>query len=105
MDVYFKDPLNEFRGVKRYQQMINFMSNWFGDVKMDLHDIKRLGQQIHTRWTLSWTTPLPWRPRIAIPGKSELTVNDQDLIISHIDFWDCSRVDVLKQHLPKYVKS
>jgi hypothetical protein len=46
----------------------------------------------------SWTTPLPWRPRIAIPGWSELKLNADELIISHIDYWDCSRLDVLKQH-------
>ena len=31
-DVYFKDPLNEFRGVKRYQEMIGFMEQWFQQV-------------------------------------------------------------------------
>lgn len=98
VDVYFKDPLNEFRGIKRYQQMINFMATWLSDIKMDLYDIKRSGQQIDTRWTLFWTSPLPWRPRIAISGKTQLKLNDQDLIISHIDYWDCSRLDVVKQH-------
>lgn len=98
-DVFFKDPLNEFRGIARYQQMIGFIGTWFLNLKLDLHDIRRDGDTIVTRWTLSWNTPLPWKPRISIPGWSELRLNGDDLIVSHIDYWDCSRIDVLKQHL------
>ena len=107
-DVYFKDPMTEFRGIKRYQAMIGFMSHWFQNIQMELHHIEQIGDlpeplrdRIETRWTLSWTTPLPWQPRIAISGKSELMLNDQNLIISHIDYWDCSRWDVLQQHFSR----
>ncbi len=97
-DVYFKDPLSEFRGRDRYQQTIGFIKTWFLNVKMDLHTIQRTGDLIRTDWTLSWNTPLPWKPRISISGWSELTVNADDLIVSHLDYWHCSRLDVLKQH-------
>lgn len=97
-DVYFQDPLNKFRGVKRYKQMINFIETLFLNPKMDLHNIQRLGDTIKTEWTLSWNTPLPWKPRISIPGWSELGLNSDDLIISHVDYWNCSRLDVVKQH-------
>jgi hypothetical protein len=97
-DVYFKDPLNEFRGLKRYQEMIRFIQTWFQDVRMDVADIQQQENSITTEWTLHWTTPLPWRPRIAIPGRSELKLNREGLICSHIDYWHCSRLDVLKQH-------
>lgn len=98
-DVYFQDPLNKFRGVERYKQMIKFIETWFLNPKMDLHDIQTEGNTITTKWTLSWNTPLPWRPRISIPGWSELRLNSDGLIVSHIDYWNCSRLDVLKQHL------
>ncbi|MEH1966367.1 MULTISPECIES: DUF2358 domain-containing protein [unclassified Nostoc] len=97
-DVYFKDPLNKFSGVKRYKEMINFIKTWFLDPKMDLHNIQRLGDTIKTEWTLSWNTPLPWKPRISIPGWSELGLNSEGLIVSHVDYWNCSRLDVVKQH-------
>ena len=107
-DVYFKDPMTEFRGIKRYQSMIGFMSHWFQNIQMELHHIEQIGDlaeplrdRIETRWTLSWTTPLPWQPRIAISGRSELMLNGQNLIISHIDYWDCSRWDVLRQHFSR----
>lgn len=97
-DVYFKDPVSEFRGCDRYQQNIRFIETWFRDPQLDLHKIQRDADRIRTDWTLSWTTPLPWQPRITIDGWSELLVNDEEKIISHIDYWHCSRWDVLKQH-------
>jgi hypothetical protein len=99
-DVYFQDPLNRFRGIERYRQMIAFISSWFIDIKLDLREIRRTGNTIETRWTLSWTAPVPWNPRMAIPGWSELKLNAQGLIESHIDYWDCSRLDVVRQLLP-----
>jgi hypothetical protein len=96
-DVYFKDPLNQFRGIQRYQKMIGFIQQWFINVQLDLHEISQSDNLIKTRWTLSWTTPLPWKPRISIPGWSELKLNSSGLICSHIDYWDCSRFDVIKQ--------
>jgi Uncharacterized conserved protein (DUF2358) len=98
-NVYFQDPMNKFRGIQRYREMIGFMATWFEEIKMDVHSIDRQGERIETRWTLHWTTPLPWRPRIAIPGKSELTLDSSDRVISHIDYWEISKLDVIWQHL------
>ena len=96
-NVYFEDPLNKFQGIDRYQKMINFMNSWFNDIQLDLHDISQSGNVIKTRWTLSWTAPTPWKPRMAIPGWSELKLNTDGLINSHIDYWDISWLNVLKQ--------
>ncbi|AFY95112.1 DUF2358 domain-containing protein [Chamaesiphon minutus] len=97
-DVYFKDPLTQFRGLPRYRKTIEFIQKWFEHPHLEMYEIDRVDRLITTRWLLSWNTPLPWHPRIEIPGKSELTLNDADLIISHIDYWDRSPLDVLKQH-------
>lgn len=96
-DVYFKDPLNEFRGLDRYRRTIGFLSTWFRDIQMELHDIHPSGNTIQTQWTLNLTAPLPWRPRLAIPGRSELTLNREGLIVSHVDYWHCSRWQVIQQ--------
>jgi len=97
-DVCFQDPLNRFQGVERYKQMIAFLERWFADLKMDLHDIRQDGNSIRSEWTLSWRSPLPWKPKIAITGWSELQLNSAGLITSHVDYWHCSRWDVLRQH-------
>jgi len=101
-DVYFKDPMTEFRGCDRYRQMIGLIKTWFLNPQLDLHNIQQTGSNIRTDWTLSWTTPLPWKPNIQITGWSELTLNEAGLIASHIDYWHCSRLDVLKQHFGKF---
>jgi hypothetical protein len=104
-DVYFQDPLTRFRGLNRYRQTIAFIQTWFKNPHLELYEIEELvgGSQhqhrsITTRWSLSWNTPLPWYPRIEITGNSELLVNDLNLIVSHIDYWDRSPLHVLKQH-------
>jgi hypothetical protein len=97
-DVYFQDPLNRFRGVDRYQRMIGFIGHWFRDIDLQLHNIQYTDpSQIHTRWTLNWVAPLPWQPAMSIPGHSELGLGEDGKIISHIDYWDYSRLAVLKQ--------
>ena len=97
-DVYFQDPLTKFRGLKRYRQSIEFIRTWFKAPRLEVFEIDRQDSLITTRWALSWNTPLPWYPRIEITGNSEMLLNDRELIISHIDYWNCSPFDVLKQH-------
>ncbi|MEB3293949.1 MAG: DUF2358 domain-containing protein [Synechococcales bacterium] len=97
-DVYFKDPMTQFRGIQRYQQMIEFIDRFFQEPTLILHAMEQTGDRIRTDWTLSWTTPLPWRPRISITGWSELELNEAGLIRSHIDYWNCSKWNVLQQH-------
>ncbi|MCU0568729.1 MAG: DUF2358 domain-containing protein [Oculatellaceae cyanobacterium Prado106] len=99
-NVYFKDPMNEFVGRDRYQKMIAFLDTWLQDLKIDLHQIQQNGSDIRTDWTLRLTPPLPWKPKVVVDGWSELKLDSAGLIISHIDYWHCSRLAVLKQHLP-----
>ena len=96
-DVFFQDPLNQFRGVEQYRRMIGFIATYFQDVVMEVHDLQQQQNHIHSRWTLRWTAPFPWKPRMAISGRSELQVNSDGKICSHIDYWDCSRWAVFKQ--------
>lgn len=95
--VFFKDPWISFRGVRQYRWMISFIERAFIDVKMDLHGIEQTDNQIDTDWTLSWVAPMSWKPAISISGCSELKLNAEGLIASHIDYWNCSRLDVVKQ--------
>lgn len=99
LDVYFQDPVFKFRGLELYKWMIKFIHIFFTSLRMDLHHIEQDKNMIKTEWTLSWNASLPWKPRISISGWTQLDLNNQGLISSHIDYWHCSRLDVLKQHL------
>ena len=97
-NVYFKDPMNEFYGVERYKRMIGFIKQWFHDIELELHNVEQPQENTFiTRWTLNFTAPTPWQPRLSIPGWSQLQINKEGLICSHIDYWNCSRWDVVKQ--------
>ncbi len=96
-DVYFKDPLNEFKGIDRYRKMIGFLEGFFRDIVLELHDIQQNDDTITTEWTLNMTPPLPWKPRIFIPGWTELKLNSDRQISSHIDRWHISPFNVLLQ--------
>jgi hypothetical protein len=96
--VFFKDPMTQFQGLDRYKNMVSFMGTWFKQMQLELHGMEQQDQVIHSRWTLSWTGPLPWKPHIVISGRTEMTLNEAGLIASHIDYWDCSRLDMIRQH-------
>ncbi len=97
--VYFRDPLNEFRGLDRYRAMVESLGRWLQEIHLELHDIKQVGSHIRTEWTLRGSLPLPWRPRLCVPGWTEMQLNAAGLIGSHIDYWHCSRWQVLLQIL------
>jgi hypothetical protein len=96
-DIYFQDPLNKFTGIDRYQKMIQLMNKWLIDMKIDLQEISQTENTIKSRWILSWTMSLPWRPRLEIPGTSEMIINENGLIQTHIDYWDISFWQVFQQ--------
>jgi hypothetical protein len=96
--VYFEDPLNRFRGVQRYRDMIAFIDRWFIDPRLDLHALTCPGpDHIQTEWTLRWVAPLPWKPAMAISGWTDYRLNGDGKIVSHIDHWHCSRWTVVQQ--------
>ena len=96
-NIHFKDKLYDFYGLKKYQDMIGFISKWFQNLNLELHEIKQEDNQINTRWTMSWNSPLPWQPFISVSGTSTLKV-ENNLITAHYDYWDCTVFDVVKQH-------
>lgn len=97
-DVTFKDPLNKFKGVGLFKKMIGFIDWFFGDVQMDLHSIEQSSPSlIEMHWTLNMNPPVPWSARLHIPGRTELQLSEQGLIESHVDYWNCSRLNVLRQ--------
>jgi hypothetical protein len=97
-NVYFEDPLNKFTGLKRYQKMIKLIGTLFQNIHLELHSIEQKEQTIITEWTLNMTSPLPWKPRLSIPGWSELKLNQQELIIAHCDRWKITPWQVLLQN-------
>lgn len=96
-DVHFKDPVYDFKGLKKYREMIVFLKKWFANLHLELHEINQNEAEINTRWTMSWYSPLPWQPFISVSGRSILKV-ENNLIIAHYDYWDKPFWDMIAQH-------
>ncbi|OSX71459.1 hypothetical protein BU14_0532s0018 [Porphyra umbilicalis] len=72
-DVLFEDPLNRFRGVRKYRANIGFLKDSFAfrNSAMFLHDTVAEEDAVVTRWTLAMTAAfLPWAPRVVFTGES-----------------------------------
>ncbi|MEN9220603.1 MAG: DUF2358 domain-containing protein [Thermostichales cyanobacterium SRBZ-1_bins_19] len=95
--VIFRDPMSRLRGRSQFEGMIRWMGQWFQELRLQLHEIYSQGAVIHTRWTMSWVAPLPWKPRLQVTGRSQLWVNEQGLIAAQTDYWDCSRWQLFLQ--------
>jgi hypothetical protein len=65
------------------------------------------GTAIDVDWLVSFTYPLPWRPRITVSGKSRATFATSrssfppGLVVSVIDEWDVSVWNIFSQSLPR----
>ncbi|EKX40646.1 hypothetical protein GUITHDRAFT_113180 [Guillardia theta CCMP2712] len=92
-EVAFRDPLNKFEGIKKYQDNIQMLkdSPLFTDGKMDLHQVEVVDPNtVITRWTLGMTfKAFPWRPRLEFTGSTKYVLDaDSGLVVEHIDEWD-----------------
>lgn len=93
-DVLFEDPLNKFRGAKRYASNISFLkeSPVFTQAKFYLHSSRTLPDRstVRTRWTLQMTVAaLPWKPTVIFTGISDYRVDiSSKLVTGHYDYWD-----------------
>jgi len=91
-DVLFTDPLNKFTGIQKYKDNIKMLkdSPLFTAGKMDLHEVKVVDDtRVDTRWTLQMTfKPFPWRPRLLFTGTTKYIMNEDGLVVKHLDEWD-----------------
>mmetsp|Transcript_23657 Transcript_23657/g.30677 ORF Transcript_23657/g.30677 Transcript_23657/m.30677 type:complete len:428 (+) Transcript_23657:57-1340(+) len=66
-------------------------------------DLDSNGGQLELKWIKSATWPLPWRPRIQVLGKSTITADGDNKIVSIKDQWEVSPFQaVLKQAVPRF---
>lgn len=92
--VVFEDPLNRFRGTKRYAANIAFLnkSPVFSQAKLTLYDLRIIGKgqdTVRTRWCLFMQANLPWKPVVAFTGQSDYVIDLSDgSVIKHVDYWD-----------------
>lgn len=105
-NIYFKDPVNTFKGKFNYRIIfwtLRFHAKlFFSEIYFDVHQIDRVEtDSIRVDWTVRGTLRLPWRSKLFFNGYSMYKLDRNGLIYEHIDTWDRSPTEILKQFLPK----
>jgi hypothetical protein len=105
-DIEFRDPVNRFKGKFNYRVIfwtLRFHGRlFFTELYFDLHTIQPDSPQtIRADWTVRGTLRLPWQANLFFNGYSIYYFNPAGLIDRHVDTWDRSPVEILKQFLPQ----
>lgn len=101
-DIDFRDPVNHFKGKFNYRIVfwtLRFHARlFFTAIFFDLHSVTQTdADTILATWTVRGTLRLPWKARIYFNGYSTYKLNQDGKIYEHIDTWDRSPVEILKQ--------
>jgi hypothetical protein len=107
--IYFRDPVNSFKGKLNYRIIfwtLRFHGRlFFTELFFDLHqvapatEISSSGGTIRADWTVRGTLRLPWKPKLFFNGYSIYKLDSQGVIYEHIDTWDRSPEEILKQFI------
>lgn len=101
-DIYFRDPVNTFKGKLNYRIIfwtLRFHARlFFRNIDFDLHDLYASDDRtILGIWTVRGTLRVPWKAQILFNGTSTYKLDESGRIYEHVDRWDRSPGEVLKQ--------
>lgn len=104
-DIRFCDPVNEFKGKFNYRIIfwtLRFHAQlFFTQIAFDLHQVIQPADDIIlAKWTVRGILRVPWRTRLFFNGYSTYKLNSDCLIYEHIDTWDKTPQEILKQFFP-----
>lgn len=86
-----------------YFDAVEKFSNFFGEPSLQVFNIDDQGSnRILLDYQISFWYPLPWRPRIILPGKAAVTfTKDRQKIVSVVERWEKPFQTILNQMLPR----
>jgi hypothetical protein len=101
-DIYFRDPVNRFQGKLNYRIIfwtLRFHAKlFFSQIAFDLHEVAQSADDtILAKWTVRGFLRVPWNPRLFFNGDSTYKLNSDNLIYEHVDTWDRTPGEILKQ--------
>lgn len=96
-DVHFKDPFNDVNTANAYQKVLKHMYQQVDAPSFTILEKAVTGDICYLKWNFSFSRN---GKRNAFVGMSEVTVNAEGKVISHVDYWDSgehiySRIPVL----------
>jgi Uncharacterized conserved protein (DUF2358) len=105
-DIFFQDPVNTFKGKLNYRIIfwtLRFHGGlFFTELYFDVHKLSQTSAStIRADWTVRGSLRVPWNAKLLFNGYSIYTFNPDGLIDRHIDTWDRSPMEILRQFLRK----
>jgi hypothetical protein len=103
-DIFFQDPVNTFKGKLNYRIIfwtLRFHARlFFTQIFFDLHDISQpTPTTLLATWTVRGSLRVPWSSQLFFNGTSTYTLTSDGLINRHIDTWDRSPLEIVRQFL------
>lgn len=90
VDVRFRDPFNDVRGLDQMQAIMQDMFERMSEPKFRVLEHTLKGDSGYIRWNFSGEVPV--LGRLDVEGVSRLQFNNQGLISEHLDYWDSAPI-------------
>ena len=84
-DIYFEDPFNRIRGRKKFKYIFKRTLKNLKNVNFEVTVITSSKNIFFIKWKMNF---FAFKRKNSIIGLSEIIINDENKIISHIDYWD-----------------
>ena len=84
-DIVFIDPFNNIKGLDNFKNIFYHMFDTVEDPKFDIVDYAQNKDHIFLKWKMTFYA---FKASQTIEGMSDITLNKEGKVISHLDYWD-----------------
>ena len=84
-DIIFIDPFNNIKGLDNFKNIFYHMFDTVEDPKFDIVDYAQNKDHIFLKWKMTFYA---FKASQTIEGMSDITLNKEGKVISHLDYWD-----------------
>ena len=84
-NIYFEDPFNKVYGIENFKRIISNTLNKLDNVEFKVLNIISKNNIYIIKWEMIY---FAFNKTNSIFGLSEVTISENNKIVSHIDYWD-----------------
>ena len=84
-DIGFIDPFNNIKGLDNFKNIFYHMFDTVEKPKFDIVDYAQNKDHIFLKWKMTFYA---FKASQTIEGMSDITLNKEGKVISHLDYWD-----------------
>ena len=84
-DIVFIDPFNNIKGLDNFKNIFYHMFDTVEEPKFDILDYAQNKDHIFLKWKMTFYA---FKASQTIEGMSDITLNKEGKVISHLDYWD-----------------